>query len=77
VSQLNDAKQHLLSKQSAMLGELSAAWDQWDVLIDRVASSNAVADTERAAVRDKMLEILNHRTYLRNLLREVDEVLER
>jgi molecular chaperone HscB len=76
VRQLNEAKQHLLSKQSQMLGELSAAWDQWDALIDRAATGGAVADTERTAVRDKMLEILNRRTYLRNLLREVDEVLE-
>jgi molecular chaperone HscB len=76
VRQLDDAKQHLLTKQSDMLGELSAAWKQWDALISRAATGGAVADAERTAVRDKMLEILNRRTYLRNLLREVDEVLE-
>jgi hypothetical protein len=35
-----------------------------------------VEESERATIRDKMLEILNRRTYLRNLMREVDEVLE-
>ena len=28
------------------------------------------------AVRDKMVEVLNRRNYLRNLLRDIDEVLE-
>ena len=28
------------------------------------------------AVRDKMVDVLNRRSYLRNLLRDIDEVLE-
>ena len=76
VRDLHEAKRHLVSKQTEMLSELSAAWNQWDALVDRAAAGEAVADSERAAIRDKMLAILNRRTYLRNLLREVDEVLE-
>ena len=74
--ELHGAKQHLASKQSEMLSELSTAWNEWDAMVDRVSAGENVEESERAKVRDKMLDILNRRTYLRNLLREVDEVLE-
>ena len=54
----------------------AVAWNQWDALVDRAAAGQNVADSDRAAARDKMLDVLNRRTYLRNLLREIDEVLE-
>jgi molecular chaperone HscB len=73
---LSGARQHLTLKQSEMLQELSATWSGWDALVDRASAGEAVEDSERAAVRDKMIDILNRRSYLRNLLREVDEVLE-
>lgn len=73
---LSGARQHLTSKQSEMLKELSATWSEWDALVDRASAGEAVEDSERAAVRDRMIDILNRRSYLRNLLREVDEVLE-
>ncbi len=73
---LSGARQHLTSKQNEMLQELTAAWSEWDALVDRASAGEAVKDNVRAAVRDKMIDILNRRSYLRNLLREVDEVLE-
>src|ERR1039457_3956571 len=73
---LSGAKQNLASKQSEMLTELSTAWKEWDALVDRGPAGETVEESTRATVRDKMLHILNRRTYLRNLLREVDEVLE-
>ena len=73
---LQDAEGRLRSKHSEMLSELSAAWNQWDRLIDRASTGEDVAESERTAARDKMVDILNRRSYLRNLLREVDEVLE-
>jgi molecular chaperone HscB len=73
---LHAAKQHLISKQNEMLNELSAVWQQWDALIDRSSAGEFVEETERTTTRDKMIDILNRRSYLRNLLREVDEVLE-
>jgi len=74
--ELQDAKQQLSSKQNEMLTELNAAWSDWDALVDRASAGEPVEESARAAARDKMLDILNRRTYLRNLLREVDEVLE-
>ena len=45
----------------------------WDMLC---GAAQDVTDAERSAACEKMLAILNRRTYIRNLLREVDEVLE-
>jgi molecular chaperone HscB len=73
---IRNAKDHLTAKQNAMLSELQSAWSQWDALVDRASAGEAVAESERAAARDKIVEILNRRSYLRNLLREIDEVLE-
>jgi len=70
------AKEHLIGKQNEMLTELQASWAQWDALAGRAAAGEAVAESERAATRDAMLAILNRRSYLCNLLREIDDVLE-
>jgi len=76
VKDVRNAKQHLLDKQNAMLAELKSSWNQWDALVDRGAAGETVAEAERAAARDAMLAVLNRRNYIRNLLREIDEVLE-
>jgi molecular chaperone HscB len=73
---IRKAKDHLIAKQHEMLTELSAIWSQWDALVDHAAAGENVSESERAAARDKLLAILNRRSYLRNLLREIDEVLE-
>ena len=73
---LSGAKQHLASKQTEMLLELSATWSAWDALLDRASAGENVEESERAAVRDKLLDLLNRRTYPRKLIRDVDEVLE-
>jgi molecular chaperone HscB len=73
---VRNAKQHLLDKQNAMLAELKAAWNQWDALVDRTAAGDTVTEADRAGARENLLSVLNRRNYIRNLLREVDEVLE-
>ncbi|HVP54097.1 MAG TPA: Fe-S protein assembly co-chaperone HscB [Candidatus Eisenbacteria bacterium] len=73
---IRSAKDHLVAKHHEMLSELQAAWTSWDALVDRAAAGETVAEPERAAARDMMLAVLNRRSYLRNLLREIDEVLE-
>ncbi len=73
---IHKAKEHLDGKQNAMLSELQSTWSQWDALVDRAAAGETVTEAERASVRDAMVGILNRRKYLRNLLREIDEVLE-
>jgi molecular chaperone HscB len=74
--EIRNAKEHLIAKQNAMLTELQSAWSQWDSLVDRTATGENVTESDRVAARDKMVNIVNRRSYLRNLLREIDEVLE-
>ena len=59
-----------------MMAELHAAWNEWDALVDRTEQGGTVLEDDRLAVRDKMVDVLNRRNYLRNLLRDIDEVLE-
>ncbi len=74
--ELQDTRKQLQSKYDGMMQELHTAWNEWDGLIDRSKQNVAVLEEDRIAVRDKMVDVLNRRTYLRNLLRDIDEVLE-
>jgi len=59
-----------------MMEELHSAWNEWDVLVEQAAQGDNVLEEDRLAVRDRMLDILNRRNYVRNLLRDIEEVLE-
>jgi len=74
--EVRKTKQHLTTKRDALLEELGSAWNDWDALIDQKERGETVLESDRAKVREKMLAVLNRRSYIRNLLREVDEVLE-
>jgi molecular chaperone HscB len=74
--QLEDAKKHLQARYDGMMQELFAVWSEWDALVDRGEQGETVLEDDRLAVRDKMVEVLNRRNYLHNLLRDIDEVLE-
>ncbi len=74
--ELEDAKKHLQAKYDVLIEELHDAWNEWDALVDRAEQGGAVLDEDRLTVRDKMVDVLNRRNYLRNLLRDIDEVLE-
>jgi len=74
--ELEDAKKHLQDKYDGMMQELSATWNEWDAQVDRSEQGETVLDEDRLTVRDKMVEVLNRRNYLRNLLQDIDEVLE-
>jgi len=73
--ELQDARKNLQAKHDRLMEELSAAWHDWDVLVDRAEQDQTVLDDDRLRVRNKMVEVLNRRNYLRNLLRDIDEVL--
>lgn len=74
--ELQTTRQQLQGKYDGLLKELSGAWQQWDTLVDRAAQGDKVLESDRVAVRDQMVDVLNRRSYIRNLLRDVDEVLE-
>jgi len=71
IAEIGKQKQSLEAKHEALLQELQTYWNAWDTLIDR----NPAGDSERAQVRDKMVDVLNRRNYIRNLVRDVSEVL--
>ena len=57
-------------KMAHTQSELEGLWAQWDTAVD------AQDETGRAGARDAMVVLLNKRSYLRNLVRDVDAALE-
>ena len=74
--ELRDAKQQLQAKHDSLMEELQTTWSDSDALVDRADRGEPVPEDDHKAVRNRMLSVLNRRSYLRNLLRDVDEVLE-
>jgi molecular chaperone HscB len=70
IEEVGRQKRELEEKHEALLGELKNLWAEWD----RAADTGAEAD--RLKIRDKMVDLLNRRNYLKNLVRDVNEVLE-
>ncbi len=70
IEEVGRQKLELEAKNEALLRELASYWNEWDQV-------EASADDEgRRKVRDKMVDLLNRRNYIRNLVRTVEEVLE-
>jgi molecular chaperone HscB len=59
----------LQGRYKALDEELKRDWDEWDGL------AGDASDVERGAVTSKMVDLLNRRTYIRNLVRDVNDVL--
>lgn len=71
---LQKTKQHLEQMYDAQMQELKGYWNEWDALVDRFHAGEDIT-AGRTKVRDNMVALLNRRTYIRNLLRDVDEVM--
>jgi molecular chaperone HscB len=71
--EIGKAKLSLEAKHEALLRELQTCWKAWDRLIDRGPETSAA---ERAEVTGKMVDVLNRRNYIRNLVRDVNAALE-
>lgn len=69
--ELQATKLHLEQKYDALMDELKGCWNEWDEMIDRGGP-----DEERTVLCQKMTDVLNRRSYVRNLVRDVNEVLE-
>src|SRR5713101_6709122 len=71
-SLIRDLQQHkttLEAKFGSSFEELQSYWNAWDAATD----SGNQAESRR--VRDQMVDLLNRRSYIRNLVRDVNEVL--
>jgi molecular chaperone HscB len=64
------AKSDFEGKLAATDADLKTLWTQWD------AAVNANNEAGKASARDGMVALLNRRSYLRNLVRDVNDALE-
>jgi molecular chaperone HscB len=65
-------KDALEAKNESLLKELQSYWREWDASIDH---SPAASDARTGTIR-KMVDVLNRRNYIRNLVRDVNAALE-
>ena len=72
MAEIEKQKQSLEGKHEALLQELLTHWNDWDGLIE----NHPAASEERSRVTAKMVDVLNRRNYIRNLLRDVNAALE-
>jgi molecular chaperone HscB len=75
IEEIGRQKLELEEKQDTLLHELEDHWKMWDGMIQREQNGQPVSQEERKQKRDKMVDLLNRRNYIRNLVRDVNEVL--
>src|ERR1700682_2577111 len=76
IEEIGKQKLELEEKQELLLREFKYRWKMWDGMIQREQNGQPVSDEERRQERDKMVDVLNRRNYIRNLVRDVSEALE-
>src|SRR6185437_8167784 len=67
---LMTAKDSFDAKMTETQAELENLWTRWDAAVD--SNDNA----GKAAAKDEMVTLINKRSYLRNLVRDVNDALE-
>jgi molecular chaperone HscB len=70
IEEIGKQKLALEDKYELLSEELKTYWDDWDRLTD------GASEESQRKVRDQMVDLLNRRSYIRNLVRDVNEVLE-
>jgi molecular chaperone HscB len=70
IEEVGRQKLELEEKHEALLEKLKRDWSEWDRAVD------SGTEADRLTIRDRMVDLLNQRNYLRNLVRDVNEVLE-
>lgn len=73
IAEIGQHKATLEEKFESLLHELQSYWKEWDSLIAR---NPAAESPERRQITDKMVDVLNRRNYIRNLVRDVNAALE-
>jgi molecular chaperone HscB len=70
LEEIGKAKLSLEAKYEALFQELKTDWEQWDRAVDSGSEGG------RRKIRDHMVDVLNRRNYIRNLVRDVNEAIE-
>jgi molecular chaperone HscB len=68
IGELQQQRTALETKLSSLFEELQRYWNLWDAAADS-------GDETKKKVRDQMVDLLNRRSYVRNLVRDVNEAL--
>lgn len=80
LEEIGKAKLSLEEKYDALLNELKIEWNHWDKAVDAASEDRARehsrTDEDRRKILDKMVDVLNRRNYIRNLVRDVNEAME-
>jgi molecular chaperone HscB len=74
-SRLESAQKSFQEKLAEVNTELFAAAKEWDTTIDAEANGNAPSNAERDAIKQRLNELLNRRSYIRNLVINVQKEL--
>jgi molecular chaperone HscB len=69
IGELERHRTEFENKYESLTQELKQYWDQWDRVVE------VAREEKRLLVRDKMVDVLNRRNYIRNLVRDVNEAL--
>jgi molecular chaperone HscB len=72
-AEIEKQKAALEAKHESLVKELESHWNEWDALID---SAPPAPEGQRSAIIGKMVDVLNRRNYIRNLVRDVNAALE-
>jgi molecular chaperone HscB len=67
---LDRARQHFTAMLADTQQQLEALWTQWDAAVD------AADPSAKEAAKQAMVALLNRRSYIRNLVRDVNATLE-
>jgi molecular chaperone HscB len=70
LEEIATAKRSLEEQYDALLNELKAQWNKWDEIADDGS------EQDRRKILDQMVDVLNRRTYIRNLVSDVNEAME-
>ncbi len=74
LEEIGKAKLSLEEKFEALFNELKTEWNEWDSIDEKSEDNGTEAD--RRKILDRMLDVLNRRNYVRNLVRDVNDALE-
>jgi len=70
LEEIGKAKLSLEEKYDALFEELRGEWKKWDAAVDKGT------EEDRRKILARMLDVLNRRNYIRNLVRDVNEAME-
>lgn len=70
LEEIGKAKLSLEEKFDALFRDLQSDWRRWDKAMD------SGSEQERLTIRDHMVDVLNRRNYIRNMVRDVNEAVD-